>query len=648
METIVRMSRQELKTELETLSRYFTCVRLLDRNNLPVRGAEAASCEEDRKCYEIWNKERHCDYCISARALSEKSTRTKLERVGDSVFQITAKYVEVDGEPCVLEMVREFDDDFIAELSSEGEALAELGSYYEKIYRDVLTGCYNRRYYEERLKNTVPHGGVALLDIDDFKLYNDVYGHAAGDMVLRAVVEEIKKCLSSEDKLIRYGGDEFLIFSPETEPGAFLDTLYNIRAHINDTKVEGFAGIGLSVSMGAAYADNESVWKATERADALLMYRAKRGKNSIVTDRDETVGKVKEKPSILIVDDSELNREILISILGNEFQTMEAGSGEECVSMLEKYGTRISVVLLDVVMPGMGGFEVLSYMNVHHLIEEIPVIMITGDESDQSVRKAYELGVSDYINRPFDVKVVYRRVMNTIQLYSKQRRLLKRVTEQMVEKENNSRMMVSILSQIVEFRNGESGRHVIMVQKLTAMVLRRLVMKTDRYQLTARDIDLIKNASALHDIGKIAIDEKILNKPGRLTPEEFEVMKTHTSVGADMLWSLKEYRNEPLVKYAWEICRYHHEKYNGKGYPDGLVGEEIPISAQVVSICDVYDALVSKRVYKEAFSHERAMQIILEEEKDSFNPLVAECFRELSEDLVKLYASYSEEGIKKE
>ena len=643
MENVIRMSRREWEEEMKTLSKYFTCVRLLDSDSLPIGGA--AGDGEDCKCYEIWQKNQRCDYCISARALAEKSTRTKLEHLGNAVFQITAKYVEVDGKPSVIELVREFDDDFAAELGEEGRALAEIGDYYEKIYRDVLTGCYNRRFYEERLKSTMPRAGVALLDVDDFKLYNDVYGHAAGDQVLRVIVQEIKECLSSNDKLVRYGGDEFLIYCPDVEPGAFLDTLYNIRARINNTKVEGFTGIGLSVSIGAAYAENESVGTAAERADGLLMYRAKRSKNSIVTDRDETVGKIKEKPSILIVDDSALNREILVSILGNEFQTMEAGSGEECVDMLQKYGTRISVVLLDVVMPGMGGFEVLSYMNVHHLIEEIPVIMITGDESDRSVRKAYELGVSDYINRPFDVKVVYRRVMNTIQLYAKQRRLLKRVTEQMMEKENDSRMMVSILSQIVEFRNGESGRHVTMIRKLTGMVLHRLVMKTDRYQLDAREIDQIKNASALHDIGKIAIDEKILNKPGKLTAEEFEIMKTHTSVGADMLWSLKEYREEPLMKYAWQICRYHHEKYNGKGYPEGLIGEEIPIAAQVVSICDVYDALVSKRVYKEAYSHEKAMQII-REEKDSFNPLVYECLTELSDDLVKLYASYTKEGAK--
>lgn len=303
---------------------------------------------------------------------------------------------------------------------------------------------------------------------------------------------------------------------------------------------------------------------------------------------------------------------------------------------LELYGKHISIVLLDVVMPGMSGFEVLSYMNVHHIIDDIPVIMITGDESDGSIRKAYELGVSDYINRPFDVKVVYRRVMNTIQLYSKQRRLIKRVTEQTVEKENDARIMTGIISHIAEFRNGDSGKHIINIRRLVRMTLERLVLKTDRYPLSMRDIDMITNASALHDIGKMTIDENILNKPGRLTAEEFEKIKTHTTAGAEMIWSLREYRDEPLLKYARDICLYHHERYDGSGYPYGLRGDEIPIAAQVVAICDVYDALVSPRVYKAAIPHEQAMKIIEEDEREKYSPVILECFREMSDELSKI------------
>ena len=290
-------------------------------------------------------------------------------------------------------------------------------------------------------------------------------------------------------------------------------------------------------------------------------------------------------------------------------------------------------MLLDVVMPGMDGFSVLDYMNLSRIIETVPVIMITGDESDETMKRAYDMGVSDFITRPFDMKVVYRRVVNTIQLYANQRRLIDRLTRQMVEQENDSKVMTSILSHIVEFRNGESGRHVIMIRKLTELLLKTLLLKTDEYNLTSQDVNHIINASALHDIGKIAIDEKIINKPGKLTKEEFETMKAHTVIGSDIIRSLKAYSGEPLLKFADEICRYHHERWDGKGYPEGLKGNEIPISAQIVSICDVYDALVEKRVYKEAYSHEKAVEMILGGECGTFNPLLMECFTEVADDI---------------
>lgn len=415
-----------------------------------------------------------------------------------------------------------------------------------------------------------------------------------------------------------------------------LDILDSIRENVAAVKLEGLSAVTLSLSIGAVMSDNETINEAVNRADALLMYKAKKEKNKVITDENVIGTPSHEKANVLIVDDSDFNREILISILGNEFSAIEAGSGEECIKCLELYGKHISIVLLDVVMPGMSGFEVLSYMNVHHIIDDIPVIMITGDESDGSIRKAYELGVSDYINRPFDVKVVYRRVMNTIQLYSKQRRLIKRVTEQTVEKENDARIMTGIISHIAEFRNGDSGKHIINIRRLVRMTLERLVLKTDRYPLSMRDIDMITNASALHDIGKMTIDENILNKPGRLTAEEFEKIKTHTTAGAEMIWSLREYRDEPLLKYARDICLYHHERYDGSGYPYGLRGDEIPIAAQVVAICDVYDALVSPRVYKAAIPHEQAMKIIEEDEREKYSPVILECFREMSDELSKI------------
>lgn len=323
-------------------------------------------------------------------------------------------------------------------------------------------------------------------------------------------------------------------------------------------------------------------------------------------------------------------------MLHSDFRILEAENGEQSISVLEQYGTGIALILLDIVMPGMNGFEVLEYMTRNHWIEEVPVIMISSENSESYIRKAYELGVSDYISRPFDARVVFQRVFNTIKLYSKQRRLIRLVTNQIYEKEKNNRIMVAILSQIVEFRNGESGLHVSHINQLTNLLLERLVQKTKQYHFSRADRELIATASALHDIGKIGIDEKILNKQGKLTAEEFEIMKTHTLIGATMLKHMTVYQNEAIVKIACQICRWHHERYDGMGYPDGLKGEEIPIVAQVVSIVDVYDALVSPRVYKNAYSHDVAMRMILDGECGVFNPLLLECLEEI-QDKIHVY-----------
>lgn len=334
---------------------------------------------------------------------------------------------------------------------------------------------------------------------------------------------------------------------------------------------------------------------------------------------------------ILIVDDSEMNRVLLADMLDEQYEILEAEDGIRAIEMLQTHGAEISLVLLDVVMPGMDGFEVLAMMNRNHWIEEIPVIMISAENSHSVVERAYELGATDYISRPFDQVIVRRRVINTIMLYSKQKRLISMVADQMYEREKSNTLMVSILSHIVEFRNGESGLHVLHIGTMTEMLLKRLREKTDAYHLDGTKISMISKAAAFHDIGKIAISEEILNKPGRLTKEEFEIMKTHSAVGADMLENLPLHREEPLVKIAYEICRWHHERYDGRGYPDGLKGEEIPISAQAVSLADAYDALVSQRVYKKAFSHEKAMDMILHGECGAFHPLLLECLRDIGD-----------------
>ena len=351
---------------------------------------------------------------------------------------------------------------------------------------------------------------------------------------------------------------------------------------------------------------------------------------------------VPEKQKILIADDSEMNRTLLVEMLKDNFEIAEVENGAQALAALQENPGEFSLLLLDIVMPEIDGFEVLAAMNQNHWIEDIPVIMISSEDSDSYIRRAYEMGVSDYISRPFDAKIVYQRVLNMIKLYAKQRRLIRLVTRQIYEKERNNRMLIGILSQIVEFRNGESGRHVIHINLITQLLLEQLVKKTGKYQLSWEDRFLIATASALHDIGKIGIDERILNKPGKLTKEEFEIMKAHTLIGAQMLDNLDMYRNEKLLKLAYEICRWHHERYDGKGYPDGLVGEEIPISAQVVSLADVYDALVSERVYKKAFSHEKALEMIRNGECGTFNPLLLQCMTE-AQDKLKTMMEVAEE-----
>ena len=340
-----------------------------------------------------------------------------------------------------------------------------------------------------------------------------------------------------------------------------------------------------------------------------------------------------QKQKILIVDDSELNRAILADMLGDEYEIVEAENGLQGVGLLQQRGAEISLVLLDIVMPQMDGFGVLQVMSENHWIEDIPVIMISAESGSSHIERAYELGVTDFISRPFDALIVHRRVVNTIMLYAKQKRLANMVADQIYENEQRSSLLIDILSHIVEFRNGESGLHVLNVRTLTELMLNHLVQKTDRYPLSSSDISMISTASALHDIGKISIDEKILNKPGRFTEEEFAIMKTHSMTGAEMLENLPIHQDDPLVKVAYDICRWHHERWDGRGYPDGLKGDEIPIAAQIVALADVYDALTSKRCYKPAFSCEEAVSMILRGECGAFNPLLIECLEELAPEL---------------
>lgn len=622
-----KITRQQLEDEMKTLRKVFSVVRVLSKDDIPVDGKPRNA--EHGNCFDFWQRGCACESCISSRAFAEKTQKSKLEFCGDDIYQVISRYVEVDGEPCVVELIKSFREESTIDLGEGRAFAAKLTDYFDKTYVDVLTGAYNRRYYEERLRTSKKEGGVAMMDVDDFKIYNDLFGHSEGDNVLLAVAKEIKRHIRSEDKLVRYGGDEFLLYMPGIKREHFSKRIADIRESVDVLRLKTNSSVNPSLSIGAVMISGETVEDGVRKADELL-YLAKREKNVVVTDASQSDALQKKRAKVLVVDDAKINRDMLRFILQNEYDILESDGGGDCIEKIKKYGNDISVILLDLIMPQTDGFAVLDFMAKNHYIDEIPVITITGDDSGESMLKAYEMGVSDYIRRPFDAKVVYRRVSNTVNIYAKQKRLVSAVVEEMSEKEKYGQLLVEVLSQIMEFGGKASGSHVKNIGKLTELLLNALVCKTQKYKLSTRDINLISVAATIHDIGKYEVSNDIINKPDKLSEEEFENMKMHTVFGSQMIKNLKEYENEPLLKYAYEITRWHHERYDGSGYPDGLKGDEIPISAQVVSLCDVYDALRSKRPYKEAYSHEKAVETILSGECGAFNPLLVECFEQIS------------------
>lgn len=646
------MTKHEWEIMLKELQKVFSIVRLLNEEELRTGRIQGSTdMTEGCECYALWNKRTRCDNCISRAAFAEKDKKTKLEFIDGDIFQVVSRYIEIEGIPYVVELVNKLDGDILINEDGRDEMLKKLIRYDRELYMDALTGAYNRRYYEDQLKQTEMVAGVAMIDLDAFKLHNDTYGHNAGDLVLETVVNVIRNSIRRTDVLVRFGGDEFLLVMPDILEASFQKKLKQIQNEIHAAEVPGYSQLQVSVSIGGVLSTHGTIEDAIHKADQ-CMYQAKTSKNMVVTESDlqhETQNitnpSATHKYKILIVDDSEMNREILSSILGDEFDILEAADGKECISVIRKYGRDIALVLLDIVMPEMDGFEVLEFMNKHEWIDDIPVIMISSEDSAASVKKAYEMGVSDYINRPFDVEVVHRRVFNTIKLYAKQRRLIALITNQVYEKEKNNRILIEILSQIVEFRNGESGRHVLNVNIITGILLEQLTQITDKYNISWSDRLIITTAASLHDIGKIGINEKILNKAGRLTPQEIEKIKEHTVIGASILENMELFKDEELVKTAYQICRWHHERYDGRGYPDGLKGEEIPVSAQVVALADVYDALVSRRVYKKSYSHEEAMKMILGGECGAFNPVLLQCLTEAQDKIKESIVIKEENGI---
>ena len=598
---VVRMTRLEADEEVLKYSDLYPVVEILDRKTL----------EDTDYCIMCGNS-CPCMRKVALDVLDNGGEQTRSLRMGDDCHRATARYVEVDGEPRVFFFAQPLDVD------GDGKVMGEL------LYHDALSGVYNRRFYEDRLRHQFIAAGVAIFDLDDFKLVNDTLGHHAGDLAIKAAARAMRSCIRDTDMLVRYGGDEFVLVLPGIGRDDFRNKLRTLARKVAETTIHGYPTLKLAASVGGVLAAGRTIEDSVRSADK-LMYRAKQLKEAVVTETDLPNLPEYHKPLVLIVDDSEMNREILREMLKDDYDILEAASGEDGLEVIRQHGELISLVLLDIMMPGINGFEVLSQMSRDGIIDDIPVIMISSEDKQEAVLNAYELGASDYISRPFDIRVVRHRVSNIMHLYAKQRRLSSLLSQQFYERERESRMLVDIMASSMELRNGESGLHVLHIRNLTEILLERLVQKTDKYELTGARRSTIAMASTLHDIGKMAIPDAILNKPGRLTAEEFEAMKTHAAIGAQMLENLNQYKDDALMQTAKAICHYHHERWDGRGYPEGLKGDQIPIEAQVVSVADVYDALTSERVYKKAIPHEKAMRMIADGECGAFNPLLMEC-----------------------
>lgn len=618
------MTRQQAEQEMEQLRKVFPSVRMLTAEQ--VQAGEALG-------------------DAARQALEEKTTHSRMEYRGQELYEVTALFAQVEGTPCVLELERRLDRIMLLDPEESEQLFNNLAEYRGKLYRDAVTGAYNERYYQEKYRSRILTAGVAVLRVDDFKAANDVYGRCAGNSVLETVAGVLRRNLGEKDRLIRRGEDRLLLLLPEVGQSDFGQKLEHLRLQLAAAGVPGYSHLHISVSIGGVWIQDGEVSATVEHAERLATY-AQMQKNTVITEQQPertAAAPVHRRQSVLIVDDSELNRKMLGQMLGSRFDIAEAASGEACLQLLEQNATGISIVLLDIHMPGIDGFTVLEEMNQKNLLEQIPVIMISSEDTVDAVRRAFDLGASDYISRPFDAKVVYQRIINTIQLYAKQRRLSAMAADLAFEKERASRMMIGILSQVVEKRNGESRDHVQRVAQLTSMLLAGLAQKTDRYPLTREMRRTIATAAALHDIGKMEICEDLLHKEGPLTEAERRTLQSHTLLGAQMLEEQPECRDDAFARTAYNICRWHHERYDGGGYPDGLQGEQIPIEAQVVGLADVYERLVSRPVDGHARTHSEVVQMICTGVCGAFNPLLLDCLQDMEAEIARAMQDTPEE-----
>lgn len=533
-------TKEEATAFVKSLRQVSEFVRILSKDEIEGKHPLTADFKQSY-CYRALKKDSACENCISKIVLENKSDSTKIEFINGQCYQFFAQYIIVEGVECSIETAVKINEKVLVDSIGYKELVEKYSATYASMYTDPLTGVYNRAYYEKVEKNVNTPAGIAVIDIDDFKLCNDIYGHKAGDVALQTVTQIIRNNIRSNDKIIRIGGDEILLILDGIQEESFERKLERIRSQVRMARVKGYNKLQLSISIGAVVSMTETREVSVAKADR-LMYIAKSSKNRVVSEWNENkqiTSSLNErddnKPLVLVVDDSDMNRFLLSQILLDDYNVIEACDGVEATQIIQDHFKELSIVLLDIVMPRMDGFGVLEFMNANDLIQDLPVIMISSMDEDNAIRRCYELGISEYVRRPFSADVVGKRVYNIVRLYQRQRNLQREIREQIEEREKNSRVVTSIISHVVENRNGESGPHVIHVEQITEIILNRLTELTDMYKLSKEDKKQISLASALHDIGKIGIDEKILNKPGKLTEEEYEIMKTHTTIGAIMI-----------------------------------------------------------------------------------------------------------------
>ncbi len=612
-------SKEEFDSFLAELKELFFIVRVIEENQM-----------KDNETFVNIKDEKFLDYRLLENTFTKKEDSCHIEFIKDELYLFFIRYLEVEKKPIILEI--------ITRVNVEKDLESQIAFENKRIFRDEATGIYNKRFYDEVETFNRRLAGIALIELNASDQNEKIK-----DRAMHGVVKVLMNNLRGNDRVIRYSDQQFLIVLEGINEANFELKLEQIRKQINLTVIPGYGYVQLSSYVCALVSNHRSRKNCLLKLERLMdsikiqkkfvSYEWKRDSNLPVSTKQ-----IQKKPLVLIVDDNEINSMILEAFLEKDYQICLAKNGEEALHLIERYHKELSLVLLDIKMPEMDGMEVLKAMDQYHWLEEVPVIMISAEGNEQIIERCFDLGASDYIQKPFSNGIVLKRVNNIMVLYQKQKMLQEEVRKKIEEKNRNSYILTSILSHIVEYRNGESGPHVMHVEHITEILLNHLSDITDLYPLSEEAIKQISSASALHDIGKMGIDEAILNKPGKLTDEEFEIMKKHTVFGSDMVKGLDAFQDEPLARYLHDICRWHHEKWDGRGYPDGLKGDEIPICAQVVSVADVYDALVSDRVYKKAYSHQKAIEMILNGECGQFNPILMTCLKDCHKYIIQAYA----------